>query len=283
MRRIIDYLATLPKWQVLGTAIILVAFFGVVDYITGPDLSIFVLYLIPVFLGTWFIGNSAGILLSIFSALAWSLADRIYADAIIPYWNLSVEVCSFLLMTYVLSVLKQSLDNEKQLASTDDLTGTFNRRHFIELAETEMNRAQRYQHPFSVAYLDVDNFKTINDTLGHHAGDSLLRRMADTIRQDTRTTDIVARLGGDEFIILFPETGFDTVRSAVEKIKDRLAEIMQEHRWPVTFSFGVVTFEEPPASIDQMIKVADSLMYDVKNNGKNGIRSAIFSRQKAVL
>jgi diguanylate cyclase (GGDEF)-like protein len=90
-------------------------------------------------------------------------------------------------------------------------------------------------------------------------------------------------LGGDEFIILFPETGFDTVRSAVEKIKDRLAEIMQEHRWPVTFSFGVVTFEEPPASVDQMIKVADSLMYDVKNNGKNGIRSAIFSRQKAVL
>jgi diguanylate cyclase (GGDEF)-like protein len=106
--------------------------------------------------------------------------------------------------------------------------------------------------------------------------------MADTILQDTRSTDI-ARLGVDEFIILFPKTGFDTVRSAVEKIKDRLAEIMHEHRWPVTFSVDVVTFEELPTSVDQMIKVANSLMYDVKNNGKNGIRSAIFSGQRAIL
>ncbi len=283
MRRIIDSINRLSKRQILVMALVLVLFFGFIDYVTGPDLSIFVLYLIPVFLGTWFIGIWAGALLSFLSALAWSLADRIYANAIVPYWNLAVEVSSFLVLTYILAVLKQSLDNEKLLARTDYLTGTVNRRHFIELAEMEMSRVQRYRHPFSVVYIDVDNFKTINDTLGHHVGDSLLRRIADTIREDTRTTDVLARLGGDEFVILFPETGYETAQSAVEKIKNRLTKVMKAHQWPVTFSFGMVTFNEPPSSVDQIITIADGLMYDVKKRGKNGVRSEIFSRERIVL
>ncbi len=280
MRRLIDSAGRLSKLQIFLLAAALVAFFGFIDYITGPDLSIFVLYLIPVFLGTWFIGTVAGVLLSILSALAWSLADRIYASALIPYWNLAVEVCTFLALTWLLAVLKQSLDNEKLLARTDYLTGAFNRRHFMELAEMELNRVQRYRHPFSVAYFDVDNFKTINDTLGHHGGDRLLRSVAETIREDTRATDVFARLGGDEFVILFPETGFETAQSAVEKIRGRLAAVMESHSWPVTFSFGMVTFLEPPSSVDQIITIADGLMYDVKKKGKNGLCSEIFGRSE---
>ncbi len=278
MRRLIDFISRLSKRRIFVTALALVAFFGFIDYITGPDLSIFILYLVPVFLGTWFVGITAGVFLSILSALAWSLADRIYASAIIPYWNLTVEVCTFLVLTYLLAVLKQSLDNEKLMARTDYLTGAVNRRHFMELAEMEMNRVQRYGHPFSVVYVDVDNFKTVNDTLGHHGGDRLLRSMAETIRKDTRTTDVVARLGGDEFVILFPETGFETAQSAVVKIKNRLIDVMKAHAWPVTFSFGLVTFLEQPSSVDQIITIADGLMYDVKKKGKNGLCFQIYGR-----
>ncbi len=276
MRRLIDFISRLPKSGMFAAALALVAFFGLLDYITGPDLSIFILYLIPVFLGTWFIGTTAGVLLSVLSAVAWSLADRIYANAIIPYWNLAVEVSTFLVLTSLLAVLKQSLDNEKLMARTDYLTGAFNRRHFMELAEMEMNRVQRYGHPFSVVYIDVDNFKAVNDTLGHHGGDRLLRSMSETIREDTRTTDVFARIGGDEFVILFPETGFETAQSAVVKIKNRLIDVMRAHAWPVTFSFGLVTFLEPPSSVDQMIMIADGLMYDVKKKGKNGLCFQIY-------
>ncbi len=277
MHGIIAYLQRWKKWQIFLFAIVLDILFGLLDYLTGPDLSLFILYLIPVFLGTWFIGTGTGLLLSSLGALAWSLADRIYGSLIIPYWNLAVEVGTFFIITYIIAALKQTLETEKQLARIDHLTGAVNRRHFIELAEAEIHRTQRYEHPFSVAFLDVDDFKMINDSGGHHAGDDLLKTVVRTIRNDTRSSDVIARLGGDEFIVLFPETGFATAQAVVEKIKVRLGDAMAAHHWPVTFSLGVMTFHEPPASVDQMIKLVDGLMYEVKKNGKNSVRCKVYS------
>jgi diguanylate cyclase (GGDEF)-like protein len=99
-----------------------------------------------------------------------------------------------------------------------------------------------------------------------------------TIRDHTRATDVIARLGGDEFIILFPETGFETAQAVINKVRASLREVMDSHHWPVTFSFGMVTFQMPPSSVEQLLKIADNTMYGVKNSGKNNVRFNVFSK-----
>jgi diguanylate cyclase (GGDEF)-like protein len=173
--------------------------------------------------------------------------------------------------------LKNTLELKEQLAKTDFLTGVTNARSFFELADLEINRAKRYQHPFTLAYIDLDNFKTVNDTYGHLIGDSLLRLVADTIRNNIRVTDVYARLGGDEFAVLLPETNPEQSEIAINKVQTQLLDEMKKNNWPVTFSIGAVTFLTPPESVDEMIKKADNLMYSAKKNGKNTKKREVWS------
>ena len=264
---------------VLGSLFITVL--GVVDYATGPDLSLFIFYLIPVSLATWFAGSGAGIALSVLSAVAWSLADILDVhpgrNAAIPYWNLFMELSFFFAASTVLAGLRSSLEREQKLGRTDYLTGAVNSRYFAELADREIQRALRYSHIFTAAYLDLDNFKAVNDHKGHQEGDRLLKLVVATIADSVRATDIVARLGGDEFLILFPETGSEMARTAVEKIREKLLELMVANNWPVTFSFGLVTFDSAPLSVNHLVKLADTVMYEVKNSGKDGVRCSTYS------
>jgi diguanylate cyclase (GGDEF)-like protein len=178
----------------------------------------------------------------------------------------------FLILTFVLSALKNALEKEKELSRIDFLTRVGNGRYFIELANMEINRARRYEHPLTVAYIDLDNFKTINDRFGHSTGDNLLRLVADTIKNNIRLTDTVVRMGGDEFAILLPETGPELAEAITRKIQKINLELMQKNGWPVTFSIGVVTFISPPSTVDEILKRSDNLMYSAKNNGKNTIK-----------
>ena len=163
------------------------------------------------------------------------------------------------------------------MTKTDFLTGLANRRSFIESAQSEINRARRYENSFTVAYLDLDDFKSINDTYGHLIGDTLLRTVADTIRNNLRITDISARLGGDEFAVLFPDTDSEQSEIVINKMHDRLLDTMKENNWPVTFSIGAVTFVEPPQSVDEVIKKADDFMYSAKKDGKNRINRELWT------
>jgi diguanylate cyclase (GGDEF)-like protein len=280
MNKIFDYLSKRPKSQMAATAFSLVVLLGAIDYLTGPDLSVFIFYLIPVFLGTWFVGKWAGIALSVCSAATWSLADlmsfRMMSNAIIPTWNLATEVIFLLGAGYVLAMLKASLERAQEAARIDYLTGAATGRYFRELADRELDRMRRYDHPFTVTYLDLDNFKAVNDTFGHDAGDALLKQVVKTIGENIRSTDIIARMGGDEFVILFPETGAETANTALAKVREQLLRAMEQNRWPVTFSFGMVTFISPPESVDQAIRLTDKLMYTVKNSGKNTIEHTVF-------
>lgn len=123
-------------------------------------------------------------------------------------------------------------------------------------------------------YLDIDNFKTVNDTQGHSEGDHLLRQVASTLTTAVREIDTVARLGGDEFGLLLPETGGDAAVTVATKISAGLKVQVEQH-WPVTFSIGMVTYLTAPESADEMIRVADTLMYEVKDSGKNELRHLI--------
>ena len=171
--------------------------------------------------------------------------------------------------------LRKALDKEKELARLDTLTGLANRRAFYEALEKERARTHRYGRPLTVAYLDVDDFKRVNDSQGHAIGDMVLVTVAQTLRENLRVNDVVARLGGDEFAILLPETDVVAAESVVRKLQDLLASEMEAYGWHITFSIGVANFLDPPDSLETMIRTADELMYTAKAAGKNNLSLAV--------
>ena len=254
-----------------------------IKYRTGPEWALSAFYLFPIILVTWNAGIGAGILISFTGAISWLLADlmmlNFYSNAIIPYLNETFRLIVFLIITYIVFNLKTALDNQKELAGTDPLTSVLNRRAFYDLANLELNKACRYQTPISFLYLDIDNFKKINDHFGHHIGDELLRSVTETIKNNIRAIDVIVRFGGDEFGILLAETGAESAAQVVGKLKKKLLETVRDNGWPVTFSIGVATFTSPPGSIDEMIDAADAQMYFAKQNGKNQTQHKVIDKE----
>jgi diguanylate cyclase (GGDEF)-like protein len=169
------------------------------------------------------------------------------------------------------SRLKSLLAGEHELARIDSLTTVPNRRAFYETLDRERVRSLRYRRPFTIAYVDLDNFKKVNDTLGHAVGDDLLVQVAAGLRSNLRGSDYVGRLGGDEFAILLPETDATAAELVLSKLRLRLLEEMKAHSWQVTFSIGAATFLDPPDSVDVIIRMADETMYAIKAHGKDNV------------
>jgi diguanylate cyclase (GGDEF)-like protein/PAS domain S-box-containing protein len=171
--------------------------------------------------------------------------------------------------------LQAALENEKRVSRLDFLTKIPNRRTFYEVVEIEAKRARRYQRPLTLAYVDLDNFKQVNDMFGHSVGDDLLRLVGSEIQDNIRGTDTVARLGGDEFAILLPETDSEGASKVMTKVQSRLEQAVRRQNWAVSFSVGVVTFTTALDSVEAMINRADELMYEVKRGGKSAIVSQV--------
>jgi len=155
------------------------------------------------------------------------------------------------------------------------VTGVANSRAFYDIASMELSRARRYARSLTVSYIDLDNFKYINDHFGHNVGDVVLRVVGQTILRNLRSSDTVARLGGDEFAVLFPETGSDAAQMVLYKIQGLLVAEMQRNAGPISFSIGAVTYVEAAESVDKMIQMADNLMYVAKRNGRNRIEHKV--------
>jgi diguanylate cyclase (GGDEF)-like protein len=198
------------------------------------------------------------------------------------YQHLIVGLGSYLAVLFVLSVLKSSLEHEKEFARTDYLTGVGNRRSFVEGAHKEIDRARRYGHPFTVIYIDVDDLKVINDRFGHDVGDELLRSLANAVRRELRMTDLIARLGGDEFVILLPEANSDVAELIVRRLQCIGESLMRDQEVPMLFSMGVVTFFHPPFSVDEMLSISDKVMYAAKKNGKHTICREVFLKSERI-
>ncbi len=276
--KLVDYLAKLPHWLVTLLALFLSVAVSVVDGIVGHVHSLVPFYLVPVILAAWCVGRKIGYLLSFACSLGW-LAVEIKAGQFsnanfAMYWNDAIKLSLFILTTTVISALKDALERENVLARTDHLTGMPNRRSYYEMVAGEMRRNLRYYDPFTIAYLDIDNFKKVNDTKGHAEGDRLLKQVATVLSKSVREIDTIARLGGDEFALLLPETDGEAADIVADKIQQQL-KINVEKNWPVTFSIGLVTYLKSPATIDEVIGRADRLMYAAKAASKDALHREV--------
>jgi diguanylate cyclase (GGDEF)-like protein len=249
---------------------------GMLDYLTGSELSFSIFYLIPISIATLSAGPRWGMAISVLSAGVWYLADQSagigYNNMFIPLWNTLMRFGYFSLHTALLTVLVTLLDQMRTMALTDSLTGAANWRNFEGFARRELQKSSRSGLPITVAYADLDNFKAINDHLGHDAGDLILRMTVQISQKNIRPGDMVARIGGDEFVFLFPETDFDGASHVLERIRTAFHEEMKQDDKQMTMSIGAYTYAAPPASVEDLLKRADNLMYTVKQGGKNGLR-----------
>ncbi len=264
-------LSRLSRWRIMVIALGLVGVIATLDYLTGYEVSISIFYLAPVALVAWYFSGAASIAVGVLASLCWLLADvaagQIYGHPAISLWNTLVRLGFFVTNGLLVAALRNSLLLQRQLARTDALTGLYSRRAFTERLEHDLQLARRQQRPLTIFMFDLDNFKRLNDSQGHPAGDQVLCDTARALQSVSRSSDTVARLGGDEFVMLLPNTNRDEGRAVLAKVQSRLAQALASIKPEVTCSIGVATFERMPSTATEAIQAADTLMYTVKRRG----------------
>ncbi len=277
------FLRTLTAFVVVSA----LAFVGLLDYVTGPWVSFAVFYVLPVLGAAWWLGRGPGLLAGMTAGIAWFEAEA-WGHRGEPTRDLMWNSMTRLLMLVAMAAmvvriredrrrlqivnarLAELLDGAQKLARTDPLTGLPNRRAFLERLSEELARARRADEPVCIAYIDVDNFKKLNDKRGHVEGDEFLRRIAHAIKDTVRAGDVAARLGGDEFAVLFS----DAKRIAVEPLAHRLLARVRAlgDRYPgldLGASVGMAWFASAPEAAEQLLDRADGAMYSAKSAGKH--------------
>jgi len=269
------WLLSLSRPRVLMLAVCGVGIVGFGDYVTGYEVSMSLFYMGPIAVAAWYAGRTAGVAIAVLSCVGWYIADiaagNEYSNPLIAVWNVLVRLGFFLITSLLLTALRESLLKERHLAQRDGLTGLYGRRAFEERLEHDIALAQRASSPVTIVYLDLDDFKAVNDTYGHVEGDRVLRTVGAALDKSIRHADTAGRLGGDEFALVLPDTDDYGAQRVISNLTRQIHEAVTAGRSPVTCSIGVVTFFEPPVSARSILAAADALMYEVKRNGKSAI------------
>ena len=267
------------KSFIIAIGFILIGVLGIIDTLTGKELDFSLFYVIPILIVIWHTGLGPGIVFSLISALVWLLSDVLSGNVTllsIYAWNTLVTLGFFLTIAFLLSRLLTVLDNQREIAHADYLTGALNSLFFYNVLQMEINRSLRYKNPFTIAYIDLDNLKTVNYEFGYATGDKVLCFVVNQIKNSLRKVDVVARLGGDEFALLMPETNQKSAQVVLSKLQHNILAGMQKNNWPVTLSIGVLTCIDTPPTANEAIKKVDDLMYSVKKSSKNNIKYATY-------
>lgn len=230
-----------------------------------------VLYMWPVLWQAYFFGRRGTLLIIASVAVAHGVALMVMAHGDLDRW---IDVMSAVSVVGAVVELLSSrnrrlLDHISAEARVDELTELLNRRGFYEGAERELARARRERTSIGVAAIDLDHFKRVNDEFGHAAGDRVLVRLADCLRENLRATDLAARLGGEEFVALLPGADVEQTCAFTERVRTELrgADAAAELP-PVTISAGVVATADP-VSIQLLLKRADTALYAAKSRGRD--------------
>jgi diguanylate cyclase (GGDEF)-like protein len=260
------------------TGVILYAGTGAaIAAVTGMDASASVflemraLYMLPIMTVAWFTGFSVPVVLA---AAAASAAEGVVEAHRRGFdvgtggetWNSATRLGVYLFAALAVAALRSRLLAEHTRARVDPLTGVANTRRFTEAASAELSRAARYHRPVSLALVDLDNFKAVNDLHGHPAGDRVLAAVAAHLAATVRGTDLVARLGGDEFAVLCPETGTADMHALLARLS---TTVECGPALAVSFSIGAVSYDDGvPPSVETMLAGADAAMYARKPAGR---------------
>ena len=265
----------MPQRSLIGSCIALVAIVALVDHATGYEASLSIFYLLPIGIASWYGKRPFAYWIALASALVWLVVDftagHSYSSAIIPFWNAAVRLGFFTVVVYLLVALRRQLTGEIENARTDQLTGLANSRGFMSDAERLWSLAIRHGHTTSLAHLDLDNFKQVNDVCGHAEGDVVLGIVADTLSKSLRQGDVLGRMGGDDFAALLPEADRSAATEVGERVRAELLRVAQDRGWPIAVSMGVKVFHPPYPALDQALRAADDLMYRAKRGGKNRV------------
>ena len=261
---------TLPKPFAIGLSALGIVGVWAIDRAIGPEVSVLLFHLPPVLLGTWFAGATWGVGLALLMALlSWFGAPG--PGSAVNLLDIASDFAATVLIVWMQSKLRALYQRAREAADSDSLTGLLNRSGLRQPLQREIERAKRYGHAFSLLYLDCDNFKAVNDGLGHSAGDAVLVAVGSALQAGVRRVDAAARVGGDEFVEMLSEADTDAARATARHVKSALDAAMAEHGFPVTFSIGVVTFARAPDHFEEALTQADAAMYEAKNGGKDSI------------
>jgi diguanylate cyclase (GGDEF)-like protein len=258
----------------LGTGLGLTVLIHIANDLTPPAVKLGLFYLVPVLFVTWYEGPGWG---AVFAIAATALRTGVELEQQLPATTHAVALMNQLpfvvvagIAIFALSQVRQQQRQLRDLATSDPLTHALNARAFSERLTQELERNRRYDRPVALLYLDLDDFKAVNDSHGHQTGDAVLRLVADAIRRAVRQADVVGRMGGDEFAVLMPETDGAEADAVAQRLAAGLATSFRGSP-TVTASIGVVSGVAAVADADGVLRSADDAMYQAKRAGKNRV------------
>ena len=253
----------------------LIVGFGLLRVHTQAQFTFASLMLLPVLANTWLLGRVGGWTSAILAALMWGYADHASADANeaawIPGLNAFVHLINYGIVVELVHKVQELLQREANNARVDRLTGLLNRRGFMEAFEDQAKLAHRLEASFSIAFIDLDRFKRLNDTRGHKEGDTALKTVGATLLKSARSTDVIGRLGGDEFCVLAFSASSNDAEIEALRLHAQLTQALSKFA-PVGASIGVAFFEKTNLTDAEMIQRADEVMYTAKEAGKGKVR-----------
>ena len=246
--------------------------------LASEDISLLLPYVAIIAVVTFTVGNLAGTFFSLLSLALWAATSSRFFTELTPktLLNFAIKGTSVLVIFALFIYINKLNDNTKKLAIEDALCGLNNRRGFSLLAAHELRRLKRSGNRASLIFIDIDNFKRINDKKGHKEGDAVLRELARIIMLTTRSIDISARIGGDEFCILLPEVDMSELRTITMRLVDSFEASCMERAWPASLSIGAFTTNDVE-DLDRLIAQGDALMYAAKGKGKGRIEYGLAS------
>ena len=278
LRRYDARIRGLPGPVLLAIGLVVIAALCVLQVTEGTRVSVAEFFLVPVAAVGWFAGSLAYGVTAALIATAATASVTLHVDPRTALAHVlaaaAARLVLYLVVLVALRAMRRLQDEHEQAALTDPVTRTANARGLRARAAGELERARRYGRPLSLLYLDIDDFKAVNDRFGHEAGDRVLVDVGHALHCTVRTVDTVARLGGDEFAVLMPETAAVAAGAAAERSRSELTRLTTPDGQAVRCSIGVATFTQPPGSVTELMQAADLLMYAAKSGGKDRIEKA---------